>query len=101
MCNETNGWTLQIQIPLQVNITFLQLPFEWHYCGRYGGAYQYVKWANRTSILDFYREPCVGWYQNNVKTIVTRNNSITGVISSLNPPTYSTLLLFILYPIMA
>jgi hypothetical protein len=54
--------------------------FEWkNGCDRYGGAYQYVKWANKTSILDFYDEPCVGWYKNNVERIVTRVNSITGV----------------------
>ena len=32
---------------------------------RYGGAYQYVLWANGSSILDFYTNPTlVGWYQN-------------------------------------
>lgn len=47
---------------------------------RYGGAIQYVKWANGSSILDFFTNPKIlGWYQNNIKTIVTRRNNITGI----------------------
>lgn len=41
---------------------------------------QYVKWANKNSIIDFFTDPVIrGWYTNNVKTIVTRRNSLTGI----------------------
>ena len=58
--------------------------------GRYGGAYQYVQWANGTSILDFYSDPTISaWYQTNVRTIVTRMNSITGVKYSDDPAIFA------------
>ena len=58
--------------------------------GRYGGAYQYVQWANGTSILDFYSDPAIsGWYQTNVRTIVTRVNSITGIKYSDDPAIFA------------
>ena len=58
--------------------------------GRYGGAYQYVQWANGTSILDFYSDPTIAaWYQTNVRTIVTRVNSITGIKYSDDPTIFA------------
>ena len=53
---------------------------------RYGGAYQYVQWAGGSGILDFFSNPTIiGWYQNNMKTIVGRRNSITGVVYKDDP----------------
>lgn len=45
-----------------------------------------MQWANGGSILDFYTNPTiVGWYQNNVKTIVGRVNSINGIAYKDDP----------------
>ncbi len=53
---------------------------------RYGGAYQYVTWANGTSILDFYTDEIItSWYLNNVEKIVTRVNALTGIAYKDDP----------------
>ena len=57
---------------------------------RYGGAFQYVKWANGSTILDFYTDQTVlSWYLNNVEKIVTRTNALTGIAYKDDPAIFA------------
>jgi endo-1,4-beta-mannosidase len=56
----------------------------------YGGAYQYSVWNHAPNIFDFYTNTTViDWYLNNVETIVTRVNSITGVAYRDDPAIFA------------
>src|SRR5262245_48671589 len=57
----------------------LVLPFVNNW-GSFGGMDQYVRWAGKQYHSDFYTDPTIrGWYQDWVKHLLNRKNTLTGV----------------------
>ncbi|GMH36933.1 hypothetical protein BSKO_04806 [Bryopsis sp. KO-2023] len=57
-----------------------------NYWDAYGGMLQYVKWANKTSIADFYTDPQIkSMFKDYIYYVINRKNTVDGVLYKNNP----------------